>query len=125
MKRLHQLVALILAVLWIPVAGHCIFEKMPGLEFLKCAADTEQGDCSGSGDACSQIENPNYKLSDTKVVIPQPAFAVLFHILIQNSVRNPVENQTPASVEVPPEISTTWQFSFRTALPPRAPSFVS
>ena len=37
----------------------------------------------------------------------------------------PPDEPAVAIIQVPPEIPRSWQFSFRTALPPRAPSFVS
>jgi hypothetical protein len=124
-KGLYQLVAIILAVLWVPIVGHCVLEKMPGLEFLQCAGDTGQSDCDNSGDGCSELENPNYKLSDTSLEVPQPQFVILFHLLFIDSLRNVVETQPKRLNEVPPGISSSWQFSLRTALPPRAPSFIS
>jgi hypothetical protein len=124
-KGMYQLVAIILAVLWVPIVGHCVLEKMPGLEFLQCAGENGQSDCDDSGDACSELENPNYKLSKTNLEVPQPEFAILFHLLFQDSIRNVLETQPKRLNEVPPEISSSWQFSLRTALPPRAPSLIS
>src|SRR6185295_6551715 len=116
-----QIVGLVLLVLWVPITVHCTLESVPGLEFLKCATDADQGkDCEG--DSCTQLESATYKISDTHADFLPPAFASLFAFLI---FELPVDEQPTTVIETLPEISSSWQFSYRTALPPRAPSFVS
>jgi hypothetical protein len=120
-KRLHQIVGLVLLVLWVPITAHCTLENVPGLEFLKCATDSDQGkDCKG--DSCTQLESATYKISDTHTDFLPSAFTALFAFVMAEF---PADEQPIAIIEAPPEISCSWQFSFRTALPPRAPSFVS
>lgn len=122
MKRLHQIVGLVLLVLWVPVTSHCMLEDVRGLEFLKCAPVTPEGDNHCDADACSQLESPSYRISQADVDVAPPIFAVVSVIL---TAERPVDEGAIALIKNPPEFLSTWQFSFRTALPPRAPSFVS
>ena len=106
-----------------PITSHCMLENISGLQFLKCATDTDteqKSDCEG--DACTQLESATYKISDTHVDFSPSAFTALVAFII---LEFPADEQPAAVLTVPLEISSSWQFFFRTALPPRAPSFVS
>jgi hypothetical protein len=121
MKRLRQIVGLVLMLLWVPITAHCTLEDVPGLAFLKCATDTEQErDCEG--DSCTQLESATYKISDTHADFLPPALTEIFAFIM---VGFRADEQLITVIETPPEIPCSWQFLFRTALPPRAPSFVS
>ena len=121
MKRLLQTLGFALAVLWVPVTSHCAWENVSGLQFFKCATDTpENSDCDGDG--CAQLEKATYKTSDPQVTPSLPLLTLLFQVLV---IEPAVSEQSILASAPPPEIPAGWQFSFRTALPPRAPSFVS
>ncbi len=125
MKRLQQIVGLLLLVLWVPLTSHCTWENISDLTLFKCADDTEQhseqkSDCADDG--CAQLETATYRSSDAQPEVAPPAFLVLFQLL---TLTVPAREACVATVNTPPEIFTSWQFTFRTALPPRAPSFVS
>jgi hypothetical protein len=116
------------------VAGfHCRLEILPGLEFLSCCQHSEgeksplhhEKDCTDDG--CASIEFGFYNLETLQVTPAMPALALVDwasalperepassfdHVLLNNS---------SASL---PELPRIWRFSQRTALPPRAPSFV-
>ena len=116
-----QLLSLVLAVLWVPVTSHCAWENVPGLQFFKCApSDSPKGDCDD--DACAQLEGGAYKVADPQVTPSLPLLTLLFQVLVIEPV---VSEASVLATAPPPEIPVGWQFSFRTALPPRAPSFVS
>jgi hypothetical protein len=120
-KRLLNLFGIFLALAWVPITSHCAWENLPGLQFFQCATDTEQdSDCEG--DSCAQVESASYKVSETQTSIPVPPFTVLFQISLLELL--PTLQPLPVTA-APPEIPKGWQFSFRTALRPRAPSFVS
>jgi hypothetical protein len=98
-----------------------MLENISGLQFLKCATDTEQKqDCEG--DACTQLESATYKITDTHADFLLLAF-IAFSAFV--TLEFPADEQPTAIIETPPEIPCSWQFFFRTALPPRAPSLVS
>ncbi len=125
MKRLQQIVGLILLVLWVPLTSHCTWENISDLAMFKCADDTEQqseqkSDCADDG--CAQLETATYRSSDAQPDVAPPAFLVLFQLL---NVTVPTNESCVAVATSPPQILAGWQFSLRTALPPRAPSFVS
>jgi hypothetical protein len=124
-KSLRTVITLVMLGLWPLAVMHCKLEKIPGLEFLRCASDTPTS--SGcQGDGCETVESATYKTPDNQNVAPEPVFeSVLLSRLLESEVR-PCENHFcwPATA-APPELSKIWQFSFRTALSPRAPSFVS
>ena len=109
--------------LWLPATLHCQLESIPGMEFVRCASDTpNQSDCSGDG--CCAVEKSLYKSEQHRLTIP-----VFLPISCAPLVH--VANTLPAVAGLgiltaaPPELLNTWQFAFRTASPPRAPSFVS
>ena len=120
-KRLLNLFGIFLALAWVPITSHCEWENLPGLQLFQCATDTEQdSDCEGDG--CFQVESASYKVSETETSVPVPPFTVLFQISLLEMW--PTLQPLPVTA-APPEFPNSWQFSFRTALPPRAPSFVS
>ena len=62
----------------------------------------------------------------------EQAAAVFVPLLVSNSVLPPWEVAPPTPAPhpellkgAPPELPRAWQFSYRTALPPRAPSLVA
>lgn len=122
MKRLHQVVGLFFLVLWVPITAHCTLESISALAFLKCAGDGPESNNQCNGDACSQLETATYKVSDSHTDFLLLSFTAWSPLLI---LEFPPGEQAITVVNSPPEIRRSWQFSFRTALPPRAPSFVS
>jgi len=120
--RLFQIVGIILLVLWAPITTHCYLEKVPGLEFLKCDGDTPQKDCSE--DSCSVIEKASYKIANPHTEVPAPPVSLGFDMAFVDRV--PVQpSQALIPIPGPEDIPQGWQFSFRTALLPRAPTFAS
>jgi len=121
-KRLHRIVGLILLVLWVPITAHCTLENIPGLEFLQCATDAPESNNQCDEDGCAQLESATYKTSDSHNDFQPLAFIASLPF---DLMEFPADEQQTAVIKTPPEISSSWQFSLRTALPPRAPSFVS
>lgn len=128
MTWFSRLMAVCLAVLWLPMASHCDLEHLPGLEFLACgtsveAASHQQSDCQTDG--CASVESGFYKTEERAVEAPAPLVAAVIPALLLSV---PAENDFLSVVvasSVPDELPQRWQFVFRTAAPPRAPSFVS
>jgi hypothetical protein len=129
-KSFRTLLTLLLVALWPLVTSHCNLEPFAGLEFLSCAeapanaAPHQENGCET--DSCASVESGSYKTEDGRQVVPAPSLipsAFLTAILLEAT--QPVASQNIAPHFTPPELPKVWQFSFRTALPPRAPSFVS
>jgi hypothetical protein len=115
-----------LAFLWTAASNHCKLEQIPGLEFLSCCTHDETAphqddDCQDDG--CATFENQLYKTENARNSLPSPA--LLFAAFL-----NPgwAELSAPRAINpvlpdaAPTGLSRVWQFSYRTALPPRAPS---
>jgi hypothetical protein len=124
-KSLRTVITLLMLALWPLAVMHCKLEKIPGLEFLRCASDTP----TSSGcqeDGCETVESATYKTPDNQNVAPEPVFEALVLSTLLEREDRPCENDFCWLVTAaPPDLSKIWQFSFRTALPPRAPSCVS
>jgi hypothetical protein len=111
-------------VLWVPITAHCLLEKVPGLEFLHCASDTENN--SNCQDECQTVESGFYKISDNSAIVPAPVFCMVAYCVIE-----PVDDLTLRSTwvgaldAVAPDLPRSWQFISRAALPIRAPSLLS
>lgn len=126
--RLKTIVALMLLVLWAPVTSHCLLERVPGLAFLACAEDDSgKGDCGNDADGCESVESATYRTEDAQPLVStfEIKVALLVAILAPDSLPLRGEPLLATGTHPPAELSSSWQFSFRTALPPRAPSFAS
>ncbi|HRZ99979.1 MAG TPA: hypothetical protein P5055_04500 [Candidatus Paceibacterota bacterium] len=127
-SRLVKIVAMLALVLYGLASMHCTLEAVPGFEFLKTCcflepAPTGSQDCESDG--CGSVEGGKYRPEERADFAPQPPLVLaLFSSVIEAPLP---EHQTALSLasESPPEIPKVWQFSHRTALPPRAPSIAS
>jgi len=126
---LRQVIALVLAALWPLLTLHCDLEELVDVPFLTCGANTDatpHEDDRCDEDACVQVEKGFYKLDEVGVSIQAPVLCeanLLFPRLSQETAPSRVLAAAfPASE---PSLRVTWQFSHRTALPPRAPSFIA
>jgi len=132
-KRLKTILVMGVLAFWLPATNHCRLELIPGLEFLDCcshsedeqASDHHENDCDG--DLCAQVEDGLYKAESYRVVIQAPpASLVGFLPALLEQAPRPERVRTMRRLDAsPPELPKTWQFSFRAAAPPRAPSPVS
>jgi hypothetical protein len=120
---------LALLALWLPAINHCRLEQLPGLGFLSCcdhedAAASHHDDCQTDG--CAAVESGLYKTAGGRIQSPAPVLltATLLAAL-PDEIPAPPASRLTRSATIPPGDSGGWQFSFRTALPPRAPSFAS
>ena len=127
-KRLKIITVLAMLALWLPATNHCRLEQILSLAFLTCSDHEDTGphqDSDCDNDGCALVESGFYKTEDGNIdpVLPLSG-AVFVPELVPPTEQSPplfVNFSTVAS----PELPGTWQFSFRTALPPRAPSLVS
>jgi len=128
-KWFTKSVVVLLLALWVPVTMHCTLETMPGFSFLQwcCGGDEAsqpRQDCSQ--DACGAVESGLYKTEDNHCFTS--GWALLLELAAGEWVAEPPAEFVPLVASVssaPPELPRFWQFSYRTALPPRAPSLVA
>jgi hypothetical protein len=122
--------ALVIAVLVLfgLASVHCRLEVLPGFSFLQGCC-SEQGTRSAPSDCGSDecsIEQGGYRLEESAPICPLPVLGPAVGTLAWAQVPEPL---TPALARIesvaPPELFTSWRFSRRVALSPRAPSFLS
>ncbi|MBI3878564.1 MAG: hypothetical protein HY301_00665 [Verrucomicrobia bacterium] len=129
MRRFNVILAPLLAVLWLPMTSHCLLEDAGLIHHDKCCEQgdgTDEHDHDAADGAC-QIEKAGFQLPKFQRVLAEALPD--FHspqIALDELLR--VETIPPDILTCagpPPTLRATWQFSSRSALPPRAPSFVS
>ena len=131
MKRFKTVVTVLLLALWQPATSHALLEQIGWIHTAH--DDTPDGsgsDTDNDHDAADGI----CQVTSNHVDVPQPdftggllwaraAFTLTLAALFEASCALPSGPDPPGTA--PPELSHTWQFSFRASLPPRAPSVIS
>lgn len=125
--RLKTIVSLVLLVLWMPVTSHCYLELAGLIPNDDCCSQSEatppgHGDPCESG--CKLVEKAGYKIQDNQPV--PPVAIVLLPLFLQPALPEPPPEEFSARMAAwPPDALCLPQFTARTALPVRAPSFAS
>ncbi len=124
------MLALLLALLWLPASAHCLLlETASTSEIFACCtheepADDHRNECAS--DACSVVEKAQYKSSIQRIAFPPPSAQIAFELPLLLDDASPLvlsgSRQFDANLSPLP---VTWQFLLRTALSPRAPSLAS
>ena len=125
---LMKCIAALLLALWVPVTMHCALELVPGLGFIQtCCGEQEAqpADHDCSQDLCSAIESGFYKVDDYPALAPSQALLLAFTVWNLSAELPAITPPLSPPAPSPPELPRSWQFSHRTALPPRAPSAVA
>ena len=129
MKLLRTLLTLVMVAIWPLVVSHCDLEQSPGFQFLACgdgAADTPHQDSECETDSCASLESGLYKTESGRLEVPTPPLVPsAFLAAVMAGAAQPAAGSRIVFDIAPPELPKVWQFAHRTALPPRAPSFVS
>lgn len=132
MKLAKKIFGWALVAVWALVSNHCPLEAISGLEFLACSPESatsphQPSDCGDEKDACATVEAGLYKTEESQISAGKVSFAaVKFILALLSDAGAPTRTSSQAlPEESPPELAHTWQFTSRTALPPRAPSFIS
>jgi len=126
--KLSKAIALPILVFWGLAAMHCNLEALTGFGFLQSccfvdSAPTSPNDCEHDG--CSAVENGCYRAEEGTTSAPLP---LLFLAPVFSIIEAPLPELIGTSLvasQPPPELPKVWQFFYRTALPPRAPSIAS
>ena len=129
MRLVKTILILLLALLWAAAGNHCKLEQIPGWEFLACCihediAPHQDDDCATDG--CATVENQLYKNETARICVAAPTLLFATFVSLQwaeLSIPPTVSHILPDAA--PTELARVWQFSYRTALPARAPSFAS
>lgn len=114
--------------LWVPVTLHCALERLPGLHWLECccAGDAaERGPSRCEQQSCGSLEAGAVKIAERLISAPAPLL-VLLPAAAQAAELESLAGPVRASARTtPPALIRCWQFAFRAARPPRAPSYIS
>lgn len=121
--------AVAMLALWMPATSLCLIERTGWLAKDNCCAEsgnTVPTSTPTESSSCCTLAFANYKLDDLKsapVTVPAAALLALIHNFTLTEILD--GPQPEALAAPPPDFPVTWQFSSRTALSPRAPSFAS
>ena len=118
-----------LALLWAPITSHCMFERLPGFEFLSCCTH-EASECTDKEkdcetDSCAVVEDGLYKIQDNGNPLPEPTLAIAFHVLADEATLKDSGRESLRAARPPPHLAPAWQFFYCTAVPVRAPSLLA
>ena len=129
MRLVKTVLAVLLALAWVPLTAHCQIESLAGMELLSCQSAGETPTSSGShcaDSSCCAWESAQYHLPQNQAPSLIPMFAVVLQVLISVQDDNrPVRVCQSLLKTAPPEMPKIWQFVLRASLPVRAPSLVS
>jgi hypothetical protein len=109
---------------WLPATQHCKLENVPGLGFLHCATD-KPGTSDCDSDSCQELESGFYKTTEQKALIPERAWTLSFFAVAVPAEDCPSAASFGFASDFPQELSQSWQFLSRTALPVRSPTLLS
>jgi hypothetical protein len=125
MTLLSKALALLLAILWMPMISHCDLEHLPGMEFIACCdvpAPEPHSDDDCETDGCAIVESGHYKTEEQPVSIPSPSLNVPMLVSCL-CVKAPLSiSSAPDANAINGDPLQSRVFSLRLALPPRAPT---
>ena len=132
LPRLHpvpltlRIMALLLAALWLPQTMHCQLAHMGFTsERSSCCDDhcCSNGDCDCQSAVCKSIEAGHFDLTKSTVAVPVEVYGWVR--TSETADLRPClkpEPGMPEATGAPPGLPGIWQFVFRAAPAPRAPS---
>jgi hypothetical protein len=127
--RIKAVVALVLALVWWPAVSCCLIDGSGLLAKKDCCPKEHSQTVPGPSHCdqpCGTLAAAHYFPQQSQLLLLAPVGATLVDcakFLLE--IQNPSEVGRDLRATAPPELAGHWQFSFRTALSPRAPSFAS
>ncbi|MBE2286257.1 MAG: hypothetical protein IAE77_22570 [Prosthecobacter sp.] len=129
MKRLWQILALLMLALMVPASMCCYGED--GCEVEACCSECHDDHGEHDGDEHhAPVSCPSDTISHSQVPAPvmlpelqMVELADIIHAMMRlNELAATTASPVPLMSTAPPELRATWHFTQRTALPVRAPS---
>jgi hypothetical protein len=130
MRNLKTMFTLLLAIVWLPISSHCLlFEPAANLAILACCdneATTSHHENACDSDGCAVVEDAQYRSLVQRIAVPTLGMTPVFELppLLVTTLKS-AAIATHQTGDVLARLPVAWQFSFRAAAPPRAPSLVS
>lgn len=128
-RLLKTLTAALLVLVWLPAGSLCLIESAGLIKQGDCCSKDSDHPAPGKTDCdkpCGVMAAGNYLFQQDHLVLSAPVVVTPdFCIPIILEMQSPAGIGRDAPATAPPELAGHWQFSFRTALSPRAPSFAS
>jgi hypothetical protein len=130
-KRLRAIVTVLLVAVWLPASSHALLEYC---ELIHQVHTDHDADSSGSHEHDADNHDAadgHCALSSTHISVPLPdvVASLAFLCLLDFWTSELHTELQPSGLAppgtAPPQLSHRWQFSFRTALPARAPTLIS
>jgi hypothetical protein len=120
--RLKTVMATVLLAMWMPATSLCLLENAG----LVAKNDDCPASQSSEASPCCALASAAYKIDENRQVAVHP-HADVMSVLVDLAllIWPPNQFSRGESGVSPPELSKSWQFSFRAALTPRAPSSAS
>jgi len=128
-QRIKATVALMLALVWLPAVSCCLIDASGLLGKRDCCSKEHSPSVPSPGNCdqpCGVLASATFLPQQHQLLIIAPVGVALFdcaEFLLEVQRSAGIGREHPATA--PPELAGHWQFSFRTASPPRAPSFAS
>ena len=129
-KWLHSVVAMVMLLVWLPAQGHCLLDRAGWTSDICCPESESAESQAPVSDPCSEkvccnLDSPTFKVDDYRALFvgPHPTPVVVLPMLAPIGTAS--LPSTCFLTFASPELPASWQFIYRTALPPRAPSIAS
>ncbi len=125
MPRLYSLIVWVLAATWLPATLHCAIDRAGLLSATpECCSHDEQSapEADRCDIRCELLDSGCFQtVKDSQKVAAPTLLPLLLYIVEAPLAPEMVQQVSPETVDLPPELERTWQFVSRAALPPRAP----
>jgi hypothetical protein len=128
-QPLKSIVTVLVLVVWAACTAHCAIESLCGGASPTCCNEDgggpERGPAGPEQCVCSAIQAGGYVSQEVAHTIPAPLDCVLVFVVAPEPSDLAMPPGCVAPTSRAPGAFQPWQFSFRAALPARAPSLVS
>jgi hypothetical protein len=124
MKRLKTVSTILLLAVWSLATSHPLLERLHLIHTHHTDSSHQNAESHEAADGICRVES-------TSIAVAQVASHFLFLVSTPTLTEAGLQSSPsgrdglPPPGTAPPELSLTWLFSFRAALPARAPSFAS
>lgn len=127
MLRFTKTWALLLAILWVPASVHCAMDRADWFEIAPscCNGKADPAKSDTSSECCAMLDSVMPRLTTTDIKAPSLIGSMALPWVAWPDCEFVLRPLVSLEVTIgPPELSTTWQFLDRAALPLRAPPVV-